>query len=441
MNKKKWIEYALANGFDSFEIYQETEKTKTVNWYQGTTDSAVTSRVTGTALRGRISGKMLSYATEETGDEHMEQIINEMKEQAGIIGSSESGTILSPEKTDECTSSHTYTPFTNAEIRTALSDLEKSILAYDPCIVQAVHLIYEEESVERTIFNSKGLDIKDKGSVQVIGGGAVASRGDDIRNDFRHETVTSFDSFNAAAFADKLCGEVVRQLGAGPVKSTSCPVIFEREAMTSLFLAFSDIFSGDRISRGISPLADKEGRRIFSGLITMIDAPREDAAPFLYNYDDEGHPTCRKYVVREGIFETVLHSTESAARMNTESTGNGFKGGCSAPVRAVPKNFFIVPGDMPLSGLMEHVGNGLVITSLAGLHAGLDHVTGDFSLQCSGYKVTAGKRAESVTLITVAGNYIEIMDKVLAVGSDIEWKTSPAACPSIAFKELSIGGL
>ncbi|MBO5999345.1 MAG: TldD/PmbA family protein [Lachnospiraceae bacterium] len=441
MNKKNWIEYALANGFESFEIYQESAKTKTVTWYQGKTDSAVTSKVTGTALRGQIGGKMLSYATEETSDDHMEQIIGSMKEQAAVIGSGESGTILAPQETKESGSARTYTLFTNEEIRRALSELEKSILAYDPCIVQAVYLTYEEESFERTIFNSKGLEVTDRGSVQLIAGGAVATRDGDVKNDFRHETVSSFAQFDAAAFAEKLCSEVIKKLGAGPVRSTSCPVIFDREAMTSLFSAFSDIFSGDRVSRGISPLTGKEGSRIFSDMISMIDDPRESAAPFLYNYDDEGHPTCRKYVIREGVFETVLHSTESAARMNTESTGNGFKGGCSAPVRAVPKNFFIVPGDTPLSGLMEYLGNGLVITDLAGLHAGLDHVTGDFSLQCSGYKVTDGKRAENVTLITVAGNYPEMLDNVMAVGNDIEWKTSPAACPSIAFRELSIGGL
>ena len=61
--------------------------------------------------------------------------------------------------------------------------------------------------------------------------------------------------------------------------------------------------------------------------------------------------------------------------------------------------------------------DGLVITDLAGLHAGLNHVTTDFSLQCSGYLVKDGKRDRSVALITAAGNFLDLMKKVAAARS------------------------
>ena len=301
-------------------------------------------------------------------------------------------------------------------------------------------LAFEEEGYERTICNSKGLDIRDAGMIQVIMASAAAAENGDIKNDYRYEVVSSPEAFDADRFTDRLCGEILKKLGAGPMKSTSCPVILDREAMTSLFGAFSDIFSGDQVSRGISPLSDKLHSRIFSDKITVIDDPREPAARNLYNYDDEGHPTSRKYVVRNGVLETILHSTESAARMQTESTGNGFKAGYAAPVKAVPRNIFIEPGDRSPEDLMQCIGDGLVIIDLAGLHAGLDHVTGDFSLQCAGYRVKNGQRAENVTLITIAGNFLTMMQNVLAVGNDLDWKAGTAACPSVAFGELSVGG-
>lgn len=439
MNNKKWIDHALSCGFESFEIYQETQRSRSVSWYQGQTDSSVSSRVTGTSLRGFINGRMVSYATEDTADAHMEEIVDSMKEQAGVIGAGETGTILSPAETAEAVSAHTYQAFSAEEVRTALKELEERITSYDSRMVPN-RISYEEEGYERTICNSKGLNIRDAGMIQLIMAGAAASDHGDVKNDFRYEVVSSPEAFDAEAFAEKLCGEILKKLGAGSMKSTACPVILDREAMTALFGTFSDIFSGDQVSRGISPLAGKLNSRVFSEKITIIDDPREPAARNLYNYDDEGHPTYRKYVVRNGVLETILHSTESAARMQTESTGNGFKDGYASPVRAVPKNLFIESGDLSPEALMQYIGDGLVITDLAGLHAGLDHVTGDFSLQCAGYRVRDGKRAENVTLITIAGNFLTMMQDVLAVGNDPEWKAGTTACPSIAFRQLSVSG-
>ena len=84
--------------------------------------------------------------------------------------------------------------------------------------------------------------------------------------------------------------------------------------------------------------------------------------------------------------------------------------------------------------------DGLVITDLQGLHAGIDFVTTNFSLQASGYLVKDGKRDRSVTLITVAGNFMDLMKKVEEVGSDLDWSYHQIKSPSIYFKECAVSG-
>ena len=42
MNKQKWIEYALQEGFSDFEIYQSLSSEKKVTWYEGQMDTFVT---------------------------------------------------------------------------------------------------------------------------------------------------------------------------------------------------------------------------------------------------------------------------------------------------------------------------------------------------------------------------------------------------------------
>ncbi len=126
--------------------------------------------------------------------------------------------------------------------------------------------------------------------------------------------------------------------------------------------------------------------------------------------------------------------------MNMESTGNGFKGSYTSAVGVRPMNCFVEPGDKTLDELCADMKEGLVITSLAGLHAGINFITTNFSLQCSGYLVKDGKRDRSVTLITIAGNFLDLMKHVTAVGNDADWSYKTIAVPSIAFESCAIAG-
>ena len=180
--------------------------------------------------------------------------------------------------------------------------------------------------------------------------------------------------------------------------------------------------------------------KIFSDKITIIDDPRNTDALSIANFDDEGCPTHKKTLVDQGVFVQALHSTKTANCMHTESTGNGFKSGYAATVGVSPMNCQILPGDHSLEQLCQLMKDGLVITDLQGLHAGIDFVSTDFSLQASGYLVKDGKRSQSVTLITVAANFMELMRSVVAVGNDLDWSYHTIKSPSIYFEKCAISG-
>ena len=88
--------------------------------------------------------------------------------------------------------------------------------------------------------------------------------------------------------------------------------------------------------------------------------------------------------------------------------------------------------------LFEKVKNGVYITEINGLHAGLDPRSGDFSLQASGYFVTNGKKAGPLTLITVSGNLVKLFNDVIAVGNNSKLTLSSIDTPSIAFKNVGV---
>ncbi len=440
MNKQKWIEYALQEGFSDFEIYQSLSSEKKVTWYEGQMDTFVTSRVLGTALRGTYQSQMVNLATEDTSDDQMERLIRQMKEQAAVISTEETAAIAAPAECEETASTKNWVRPGNELIKKTLAELEEKIAKADPRIIQVIHLSWNEEDSSREIVNSKGMRIFEENHVQLLQAGAAAASGNEVKNDYRVEVIEDLSAFDTEAFAKKLAEDVVNKLDAVQLASGTYPVIFEKGAMTSLFAAFSDLFSGDLIGKGISPLRDSLNTKIFSDLITVIDDPRNTDAVMLANYDDEGTPTYRKALVEAGVFKTILHSSRSAARMNMTSTGSGYKGSYAAPVDVSMFNCYIVPGEKSLDELCADMKDGYVITDLAGLHAGIDFVTTNFSLQCSGYWVKDGKRDHSVSLVTVAANFLEMMKQVTAVGSDLDWKYHSIVTPSIAFQGCAISG-
>ena len=440
MNKQKWIEYALASGFDSFEIYQTEKQERTLKWFEGKTDSYVTSRVTGTSMRGIINGKTVNLSTEDLSDDEMESMIASLKEQAEVISSGDPAVIRRPEPFEPVQESRKPVRPSAQQIRELLADIEKRTLAFDERIFQVMHMTWTEESAKRTIVNSYGMDAEDAGTVQVLFCGAAAKEGNDIRNAYREETVEDIASFDRDAFVGKMCTAVLNKLNASSLPSGTYPVILEQEAMTSLFTAFSSMFSGDLIAKGISPLRDSLNEKIFSDLITVIDDPRNPEAAFTAAFDDEGCPAFRKTVVENGVFRTILHNSVSAEKMGAESTGNGFRRNYASVVGVQPMNMYIVPGEKSLEELCADMKDGLVITSFAGLHAGINPVTADFSLQCSGYLVKDGIRERGVSLITAAGNFLELMKNVTAAGNDQEWGVNTICAPSIAFSGCAIAG-
>ena len=441
MNKQAWIDYALKEGFESFEIYESTSKGRSVTWYNGSRDTFVTNSVTGVALRGVFNGKMLNYSTENTSDDDMARAISLMKQQASAITSEDEEVLRSPEKGEEVELNRDFKKADSDTINKVLKEVEKKILNYDERVLQVSNMEYSEEVVERHILNSLGLKVDDGIKVNFLVSGIAVKDGDDIKTDFDYTVIENLEEMDSDKFAKDLVEGALDKLNATSLPSNSYPVVIEHKAMTMLFSALAPtMFSGDLIGKGISPLKDKLNTQIFSEKIRVVDNPKYEKAFNIYNYDDEGCPTREKVLVDAGVFKEMLHDTKSANRMNTSSTGNGFKGDYDSKVSVSPKNCYIENGDKSLEEILKEMNEGLVITELDGLHAGIDHTTTNFSLQAAGYYVKDGKKDHAVTLITVAGNFIDMMKDVVEVANDIEWRLNTIATPSIYFKSLSISG-
>ena len=250
----------------------------------------------------------------------------------------------------------------------------------------------------------------------------------------------SATSEEAVRTAKEAAEKTLFMLGAEPVKSGVYRTIFDPYAMGDLLGVFSGIFSSENAQQNMSLLAGREGEKIASDVVTLVDDPLLKGGFESRAFDDEGVACRTLNVVEDGVLRTLLYNLKTARKAGVKSTGSARKAGYAAPVRVAPSNFFFKPGTKSLDELMQDVGEGLVITEVGGLHAGANPMSGDFSLIAEGYTVHEGKKDRPVEQITVAGNFYELLKSIRAVGSDLVFPGGGIGSPSVDVGELRVSG-
>jgi PmbA protein len=79
-----------------------------------------------------------------------------------------------------------------------------------------------------------------------------------------------------------------------------------------------------------------------------------------------------------------------------------------------------------------------MVCELMGLHT-LNPVSGDFSLGAKGVRIENGREGGAVSGVTIAGNLLDMLKKIAAVGSDIEFFGATGA-PTLLVEDITVAG-
>lgn len=439
MNYQLLISKALNAGFTDFEVYSAKSSLMTLSVFNGEVDKTEIKDSQSYTVRGIYNNKM-AYFSFENEDIDFDKLISTLKENAISLNSKEESEIYQgDERYPE--GRPLKGSFQNIEVSKKvelLKSLDKQVRAKDARIVNVPYCRYNEVVSKVEIVNSKGLNLSKENEYCYLLLQAVAKENDQTQSQFEIEVALDYNDLLKSNVADVVATKALEKLNAGPVESKTYPVVFENEAMADLFEVFTSFFSGEAAIKKLTPLLGKEGEKIFSEKVTIIDDPLMKDAIDYEPFDDEGVACYRKEVVKEGVFTGLLHNLKTAKYFNTKTTGNGFKSGANVSVRGV--NLHIAPGSKSKDELLSGIKEGLYITSLAGLHAGANEITGDFSAQSSGFLIEDGKLTKPVTLIVVSGNFIKIMNNIDDIGNDLKMLPSGIGAPSIRFTGLPVSG-
>lgn len=442
--KNAVVKYASANEIKDYELYYTKSDETSVEIFQTEVKGFNSTNSLGVCFRCIVNEQTGYASTENMTEEEAESIVIRAMENAKSLESEapsfihkQGDTYLSYKQEE------TAVPAASALVDFAL-DLQKEIYAQDERVVDGTQAIAGFGSSEKAIFNSNGIDLVDSASFDYTYALAIVSDGNEMYDgmEIRSGKITDFDKTDIAKEAVK---DAISSIGYTSVDSGEYTVVFSNKVMAKLLGCYSSVFSGEAAQKGLSLLKDKEGEMIASDIVTLTDDPLYKDALVKATFDDEGAATYAKDIIEKGKFTTFLHNLATATKAGVKTTGNGFKASYASPVGINHYNFYINPVKGSLEDLFAEAGNGIYITSVEGLHAGADPISGDFSLSSGGFKIEDGKKTTPVKGITISGNFLDLMKNIAAIGEDLKFNPGSLSAhrcgsPSVLVKGINVAG-
>lgn len=297
---------------------------------------------------------------------------------------------------------------------------------------------YQDGSGEVTLVNSQGMQLYSEEAYCGMYINLVAVEGEDSQTGFAMKFSRRFAELNPAALGKLAAVRAVRMLGAKSGITQQAPVVLEPYVATGILGLLAPSLSAEAVQKGRSLLAGKVGSQVASEQINIIDDGTLPGGMASAPFDGEGVPTSRTVLVQNGRLQGFLHNIYTSAKDGVLSTGNGVRGSFKGTPEVGTTNFFIEPGRQTAQQLISEIDSGFYVTEVMGLHTA-NPISGDFSLGASGLWIEQGKTTYPVRGLAIAGNIMELLGQVDAVGSDLEFFGGRGA-PTIRIARMSISG-
>lgn len=437
------VETAAKNaGLTDYELYYEKSRSQTLSAFRGEIDGFNLGESVGVCFRCIVDGRAGYASTERMEEDEAETLVRSAMDSAKYVESNEPELLYGEPET-----LNSVQPAREADVNTqiqAVLALEKAALDADERIHTVATTRLMSGVSEKGILNSCGVD--KVCSQQYYGWytSPVAGSAEKPVNGFGVQITREFEQLDAEKVVAEATENTLSQLGAKRIPSGKYKIVLSNDVTGDFLSTFDSIFSSEAVQKGMSLLGGREGEQIAADCVTLVDDPMCPDAVFQLPFDDEGVAAQRTVLIENGRLNTLLYNLKTAAKAGCKTTGNAYKPGLSARVTVAPTNLCLQPGQRAQAELFEMAGEGLYVTEISGMHAGANETSGDFSLVAKGFLIRDGKRAEPVELITIAGNFYQMLKDVLAVGNDLRFGFPNGAgqigAPSVYIRELNVSG-
>jgi PmbA protein len=438
------VEAATGAGASDAEAYVSRESGRQVRVHGGEVESLTAAVQAGVGVRAWI-GRRVGYAYgTDLSAAGVAEIAARAAEAAGVADEDEFAAPPQPAAFEALPglSDPSIAEWEASRVADLALAVERTALESDPRLVGVEQAVYADAAEQVAIASSTGVAGEYETSSCYAYLQALAE-GEGAR-----ETGLGFGlargprGLDPEAIGTEGAQRALEMIGAGKPESRSCPVVLDPTVAASFVGLIGGGLGAKAVQRGRSPLAGRLEEEVASEAFALHDDGREPEGPASAPFDGEGVPRRRTALIEGGRLRSYLYDTYTANREGVEGTGSASRQSYRSLPTVSTSNLVVAPGSHSLEQLLAMAGEGVFVNDVAGLHSGVNPVTGVFSVGASGRVIRDGRLAEPVREFTIAGELVAMLGAVSAAGAESRWVPfgGSVSTPPLLIAEMAISG-
>jgi PmbA protein len=438
------VEAALGAGAGAAEAYAARDSGREVRVHGGAVESLTAATQSGIGIRAWRGGRVgYAYGTDLSAA-GVARIAAAAAEAAAVADNDEFAVPPEPAAVEALAglSDPSVAAWSSAQAVELALAVERTALAADPRIAGVEQVVYADSSEQVAIASSAGVAGEYEASDCFAYLQALAE------SDGGRETGLGFglargpEGLDPEAIGREGAERATAMIGAVKPESRSCPVVFDPTVAASFVGLIGGALGASAVQRGRSPFAERLGEELASPALALHDDGREPGGSASAPFDGEGVPRRRTALIEGGRLRAFLYDTYTANREGRSSTGSAARHGYRSQPSVSASNLVVAPGPLAFAELLAEAGEGVFVTDVAGLHSGVNPVTGVFSVGASGRAIRAGELAEPLREFTIASDLVAMLGAVQAAGAEARWVPfgGSVSTPPLLIGEMAVSG-
>lgn len=433
---------AQAKSDEEIEVACSFGRTRSIKVYEGQVESLTTADNAAIGVRVLVDGREGFASAGSLDDDVVADMLFEARDNASFSESDPYVGIAQPDGVEpvEIELWREGVPATSnqAKIDMAL-DLERRVRAHDERITGIRVAGYGDSEASFALVSTAGIEAATEATSASISVQALAQDGDRTQTGFAYDGAREPADLDIDDVVVRAVGQAVESIGATKPASASVDLVLDQRLAATVLGLISGTLTGDRVLKGRSPFVDRVGEQVGSEKLTFVDDATDPRSLGAESHDGEGLACRRVPLVVDGVLQGFLHDYYTGRRSGSGSTGSAVRGTRGLPAPGVHA-LSVAPGSGTLEELIAGTDLGLLVFSLAGLHSGVNAVSGDFSVGVEGRMIRNGALAEPVGECTVGSTLQRLLLDVSAVGGDVKHLPNGVSTPSVVIGGVTLSG-
>lgn len=447
---KRAVETLSPGDFGTLQAYVEDKSRLKINLEDGELDEVLTGRESGLALTA-VDGRNTNFFCFAAPGQ-LERDLEDLPGLLDLPGGTSDLDWESPGEYEMDVGSRLDVTPTEAKKERVL-EADRRARAVDDR-VQQVRVTYAEKT--------RSIDVVDRAgwirseNQQFVNFNVLVIAGEAGQRERGHSRIAGyqgpeiFEEKGPREVAEEAAEQAVTALEAEPVEPGPRTVVIGPGFGGTIFHeACGHGFEADHVYEDVSRYAGRMGETVASEKVTFVDEGAIDSLSGSFRIDDEGTPSRRNVLIKDGVMEGLMTDRKYADLLDIEPTGNGRRQSFNYPVLPRMTNTYIEAGDADPDSIVEDTEEGIYAAHIGG--GQVDPASGDFIFSVTeGYRIENGEITTPIRDAALVGNGPDVLNRIDAVGDDLDlqpgicgkgqWVPVSVGQPTLRVRELTVGG-